>query len=186
MTVNILAVGDISGNPGLDILSGKLRTIKKLKDISFTVVNVENAAVMGLTPAQADEILSAGADVITLGNHTWGRREIIQYLDDSPYILRPANFAPQNPGRGWGIFHAPFGPVLRYESDWPMRHVVRRRKSVFRGGQNLSEGLIRTSFLWTFTPRQPVKNWRWPTIWTAVFQPSGEHIPTCRHRTPPF
>jgi metallophosphoesterase (TIGR00282 family) len=110
MTVNILAVGDISGNPGLDILSRKLRTIKKLKNISFTVVNGENAAVMGLTPAQADDILSAGADVITLGNHTWSRREIIRYLDDNQYILRPANYAPRTPG-GWGIFHAPFGPV---------------------------------------------------------------------------
>jgi len=111
MSVNILAVGDVVGDAGLDILTDKLRGLQKLKAISFTVVNGENAAGLGLTPDQADAIFSAGADVITLGNHTFDRREIIPYLDDSRYILRPANLAPQNPGRGWGVFDSPFGEV---------------------------------------------------------------------------
>lgn len=111
MTANILAVGDIVGASGLGFLSKKLRAIKKLYDISFTVVNGENSAMIGITPKQADEILDSGADVITLGNHTWGRREIADYLDDSRYILRPANYAPQVPGRGHGVFEAPFGQV---------------------------------------------------------------------------
>lgn len=111
MAVNILAVGDVAGNPGLDILSKKLRTIKKQKNISFTVVNGENASVYGLMPHQAETIFDSGADVITLGNHTWGRREIIEYLDENRYILRPANYAPQTPGRGWGIFDTSFGDV---------------------------------------------------------------------------
>lgn len=111
MKVNILAIGDVAGNPGLDVLASKLRTIKKNRDIAFTVVNGENASVMGITPRQAEEIFNAGADVITLGNHTWSRKEIIDYLNDNPYILRPANYAPQNPGRGWGIFDTAFGPV---------------------------------------------------------------------------
>ena len=111
MTVNILAVGDVSGSPGLQFLTKKLRALKKLYGIAFTVVNGENASVMGITPHQADEIFSAGADVITLGNHTWGRRELIRYLDDQPNILRPSNYAPQNPGRGWGVFETDFGSV---------------------------------------------------------------------------
>lgn len=111
MSVNILAVGDVVGNPGLDILAKKLRGLKKLKNISFTVVNGENAAGTGLTPQQAEDIFAAGADVITLGNHTFDRSAIIPYLDDSRYILRPANLAPQNPGRGWGVFDSPFGDV---------------------------------------------------------------------------
>lgn len=111
MTVNILAVGDVVGNPGLEILSKKLRGLKKFKNIAFTVVNGENAAGTGLTPSQADEIFAAGADVVTLGNHTFDRSNIIPYLDDNSYILRPANLAPQNPGRGWGVFDSPFGPV---------------------------------------------------------------------------
>ena len=108
MPVNILAVGDIAGKCGLDILSRRLRSIQRLEKIRFTVVNGENAAGIGITPQQAREILSAGADVITLGNHTWGKQEIAETLDDSPYILRPSNFAPQVPGRGLGV----------YETSW--------------------------------------------------------------------
>ena len=111
MNVNILAVGDVTGSAGLHFLSEKLRGVKKLYDIAFTVVNGENASGTGITKAQAEEILVAGADVVTLGNHTWDRREIIPFLDDCSYILRPGNFAPQTPGRGWGVFAASFGSV---------------------------------------------------------------------------
>ena len=111
MEVNILAVGDVAGTVGIEILAEKLRSIKKMYDIAFTVVNGENAASIGITKDQAESILDAGADVITLGNHTWGQRAITAFLDDSKYILRPANFAPQVPGRGWGIYDTSFGSV---------------------------------------------------------------------------
>ena len=111
MSVNILAIGDVSGSAGLEFLLSALRSVKKQKNIAFTVVNGENAAVFGISRNQARSLLDGGTDVITLGNHTWGRRDIIEFLDDCPYILRPANYTPQNPGRGWGIFHAPFGEV---------------------------------------------------------------------------
>lgn len=111
MHVNILAVGDVAGSAGMHFLSEKLSGVKKFYDISFTVVNGENASGVGITKEQAYEIFSAGADVITLGNHTWDRREVIPFLDDSAFILRPANYAPQTPGRGWGVFSAPFGDV---------------------------------------------------------------------------
>lgn len=111
MNINILAVGDVVGSAGLEILSKKLPAVKKLKGIAFAVVNGENASGTGITPRQAEEIFGAGADVITLGNHTFSRPDIIHYLDDCPYILRPANFAPQNPGRGYGVFETAFGDV---------------------------------------------------------------------------
>lgn len=111
MRVNILAVGDVVGAPGLDFLCRRLRTVIREKKIDFTVVNGENAALRGLTPADAEDIFSAGADVITLGNHTFGKSAIQDYLDDCGRILRPANYAPQNPGRGWGDFETGFGPV---------------------------------------------------------------------------
>ena len=85
--------------------------MKKLYDVAFTVVNGENASMKGLTPRQAEDMFCAGADVITLGNHTYGRNAIIPFLDDSSYILRPSNYAPQNPGRGWGIYDTSFGQV---------------------------------------------------------------------------
>ncbi|MGI6013251.1 MAG: TIGR00282 family metallophosphoesterase [Oscillospiraceae bacterium] len=111
MTVNILAIGDVCGKIGLDFLGRHLRSLQKMKDIAFTVVNGENANGIGITPQQAEEIFDAGADVITLGNHTWARSEIQNYLDDNSRVLRPANFASQCPGRGYGVFPASFGEV---------------------------------------------------------------------------
>lgn len=107
--MKILAVGDIVGDAGLDTLHALLRRVKKQMGAEFTVVNGENAAGVGLTPKQADEIFDAGADVITLGNHTFGKRQIASYLDDTANILRPANYAPQTPGRGCGVFDGPQG-----------------------------------------------------------------------------
>ncbi len=111
MTVNILAVGDIVGSSGVDFLDRKLRGFKRLKGIDFTVVNGENASVVGLTPRDADAIFDAGADVITLGNHAFSKNAIVPYLDDNMYILRPANLSPLSSGRGWGVFEASFGNV---------------------------------------------------------------------------
>lgn len=112
MNINVLAVGDVVGEPGLRFLEKRLRGIKRHFAIDFTVVNGENASGVGITPQQAERILDAGADVITLGNHTWNKMEIRDYLDDCPLILRPANYAPQVPGRGWGVFETKAGPVL--------------------------------------------------------------------------
>ncbi len=111
MSVKILAVGDVCGEPGLEYLERNLRKIRSEKNIDFVVVNGENANVVGITPRQADAIFRAGADVITLGNHTWIRTELQPYLEERKKILRPANFGPQCPGRGIGVFHAPFGDV---------------------------------------------------------------------------
>lgn len=111
MLVNILAIGDVVGKSGLEFLSDRLGGMIKERDIAFTVVNGENASNLGITGKQADQLFLAGADVITLGNHTFGRREIMEYLDDCPRILRPANFAPQVPGRGVGEYNAPFGSI---------------------------------------------------------------------------
>jgi len=111
MKINILAVGDVTAHIGVDFLAEKLRGIKKWGNIAFTVVNGENASGLGIAPNHAQALLDAGADVITLGNHTWGRAEIRRFLDDCQYILRPSNYAPQVPGRGWGLFEASFGSV---------------------------------------------------------------------------
>ena len=111
MDMKVLAVGDVVGNPGMDRVCTSLRKLKRDTGADFVIVNGENAAVVGMTPRQGEDILDAGADVITMGNHTFGKREIVDYLDSCPYILRPANLAPQAPGRGWGIFDTRFGPV---------------------------------------------------------------------------
>ena len=106
MILRILAVGDVVGAPGLTFLTERLRAFQEQEHIDFTVVNGENANVVGVTPKQADAIFAAGADVITLGNHTWTRYELQPYLEQKKRILRPANFAPQCPGRLGRIFRA--------------------------------------------------------------------------------
>lgn len=111
MDFKVLAVGDVVGEPGLDRIRRSLRYLKRQTGADFVIVNGENASGVGLTPQQAEDILDAGADVITLGNHSFNRREIVTYLDDCPQILRPANYAPQTPGRGYGIFDSKVGPV---------------------------------------------------------------------------
>ena len=111
MDFKVLAVGDVVGKPGLDRVRRRRRQLKRDTSADFTVVNGENAAVVGLLPHQAEDILDAGADVITMGNHTWGKREIVDYMEDCPRILRPANYAPQVPGRGWQVFDTKVGPV---------------------------------------------------------------------------
>ena len=111
MQVKILAVGDVCGDPGLQFLERKLKTFQQENNIAFTVVNGENANVVGITPRQADMIFRAGADVITVGNHTWTRTELQPYLAERTSILRPANFGPQCPGRGIAVFKTAFGDV---------------------------------------------------------------------------
>ena len=104
MIYHILAIGDVVGEQGLEHLERHLRTLKKLKDIHFTVVNGENASGVGITPEQAERLYRAGADVITLGNHTFGKTQIAGQLEEDPCLLRPANFTGRAPGKGWGVY----------------------------------------------------------------------------------
>ena len=111
MDFKVLAVGDVVGDPGMDRVARSLRYLKRKTGADFVIVNGENAAVVGMTPRQAEEILDAGADVITMGNHTFAKRELADYMEDSSRVLRPANYAPQTPGRGYGVYDTRFGPV---------------------------------------------------------------------------
>lgn len=111
MDFKLLAVGDVVGIPGMERIRRSLPYLKRRYAPDFVVVNGENASVVGMTPQQGEEILNAGADVITMGNHTFKKREIVPYLEDCPYILRPANLAPQLPGRGMGIYETRAGKV---------------------------------------------------------------------------
>ena len=109
MILNVLAVGDVVGDAGVEYLARHLRELKKLKDVHFTVVNGENASGVGILPRQARDIFDAGADVVTLGNHTWNRIQIAEFLERDRYTLRPANYTARVPGRGWGVFEGPQG-----------------------------------------------------------------------------
>ena len=129
--MRILFVSDIVGSPGRDALR-LLRRLKEELGYSFCVANGENAAAgFGLTPRTAEEIFSAGVDVITSGNHLWDRKEAMELVVHEPRILRPANYPPPVPGCGQGVFlsgdgHAVgvlnlLGRVFIREVDCPFR-----------------------------------------------------------------
>jgi metallophosphoesterase (TIGR00282 family) len=97
----ILFVGDIVGGIGRATLLDCLPVLRERYEPTFVVVNGENAAGgLGITPKNADQMFAAGVDAITLGNHTYHRREIYSYLDTHERIVRPVNFLRSQPGRG--------------------------------------------------------------------------------------
>ncbi len=99
--IKILAIGDVVGRSGRDILASKLQGIKDRERIDLTIVNGENAAGgLAITPEVAREIFKVGADVITTGNHVWNNREILNILDNEQRLLRPHNYPPGVPGNG--------------------------------------------------------------------------------------
>jgi metallophosphoesterase (TIGR00282 family) len=100
--LRILAIGDIIGKPGRNAVKEILPGLCGEHNIDLVVGNGENAAGgLGLTPRRADELFDSGIDVITSGNHIWAYNEIIPYLDSELAILRPLNYPPMNPGRGY-------------------------------------------------------------------------------------
>ena len=140
MDFKVLAVGDVVGNPGVDRICRSLRWLKKKTEADFVVVNGENAAVVGMTPQQAEDIFDAGADVITMGNHTYAKRELVSYMEDNSRVLRPLNYAPQAPGSGYGIYETVAGPVavidlqgrvdMDYTPDNPFLQVEKTLKNL--------------------------------------------------------
>ena len=111
MLLKVLAVGDVVGTPGLERIRRSLRYLKRKTGADLVIVNGENAAAVGMTPQQGEDILDAGADLITMGNHTFDKREIVTWLEDQPAVIRPANYAPQLPGRGWTTVATKAGDV---------------------------------------------------------------------------
>jgi len=100
--LRILAIGDIIGKPGRKAVKEILPGLYYEHNIDLVVGNGENAAGgLGLTPSIARELFDSGIDVITTGNHIWAYKEIVPFLDSEPALLRPLNYPPINPGRGY-------------------------------------------------------------------------------------
>jgi metallophosphoesterase (TIGR00282 family) len=100
-SMKIIIIGDVVGKPGRGILCRSLGSLREEHEAEFIVVNVENAAAgAGITAQIGEEILAAGADVMTSGNHIYDKREGVAYIEQEKRLLRPANYAPDAPGRG--------------------------------------------------------------------------------------
>ena len=102
--MNILFIGDVVSKNGCDYLQSTLPKLKRDYEADVVVVNGENSATgNGITPASAKQIFNSGADVITLGNHALRRPEIADYLDSNEFIIRPENYHPSAPGKGFTV-----------------------------------------------------------------------------------
>ncbi|MDX1580882.1 MAG: TIGR00282 family metallophosphoesterase [Alphaproteobacteria bacterium] len=105
--MKLLFLGDIVGRSGRTAVVEQLPAIRKSLDLDFVVANGENAAGgIGITAEICQDLFRSGVDVITGGNHSWDQRQIMDYIDDEPRLLRPANFPAGTPGKGTGIYMA--------------------------------------------------------------------------------
>lgn len=105
MGIKILFIGDVIGQPGCEFLRRKLPAFKREQQVDVVIANGENSAVgNGMLPQSADFLLDSGVDVITSGNHIFKRREIYDYLDGHPQVLRPANYPASCPGNGYYVY----------------------------------------------------------------------------------
>ena len=104
--MKILAVGDVVGTRAVEYLENNLWKVREENKIDFTVVNGENASdIHGIGVSDAKTLIASGADLITLGNHTYGRRDICEFLSESESIIRPANYPPMAPGGGYTLLN---------------------------------------------------------------------------------
>jgi metallophosphoesterase (TIGR00282 family) len=127
--MKILMIGDVVGSPGRRILKEKLPQLRRDLGVGAVVVNAENAAAgSGITLPLAQEVFAAGADAITLGDHTWGQKEFAPTIGQIDNLVRPANFPREAPGRGWCVVTTPIcrfavmnllGRVFMQPSDCP-------------------------------------------------------------------
>jgi len=102
--LRILAIGDLVGEGGVKKLKDQLQKIKEQENIDFVIVNAENSAGgMGITTKIYNELNDMKIDVLTMGNHTWGKKDIFSFIDNNN-ILRPANYSEKVPGHGYGIY----------------------------------------------------------------------------------
>jgi 2',3'-cyclic-nucleotide 2'-phosphodiesterase len=108
--MNLLFLGDIVGSPGRRAVEELLYRVVDRHFIDLVVANCENASGgIGITPAVADQLLSMGIDLLTSGNHIWKHKDIIPYLGETDRLVRPANYPPDTPGRGYAVIETAIG-----------------------------------------------------------------------------
>ena len=133
--MKVMMIGDVVGSPGRSILKREIGKIRRELGLDAVVANAENCAGgSGLTAALAKDLLDAGVDAITLGDHTWGQKEFAGQISALERVVRPANYAPECPGRGWCMVTLPTsrfavvnvqGRVFMQSVDCPFRTMDR-------------------------------------------------------------
>ncbi len=108
--MRILVLGDVVGRPGRGAIRELVPSLITSESVHLALANAENASGgMGVDVKSAEELFSAGIHVLTSGNHIWKKKEIFPYMEENPRLLRPANYPPNTPGRGWFEWEGPHG-----------------------------------------------------------------------------
>lgn len=187
--ISILFLGDVIGRPGRKILVKYLRPVVEKYSPSIIIANGENAAGgLGITEKVAQELLSE-IDVLTSGNHIWDKKEVHDYLDQEPRLLRPANYPPKNPGKGTYVFETRGkgkigilnlqGRVFMEPLDCPFRTADEELKSL-----RASTPVIVVDFHAEATSEKQAMGWYLDGKVSAVIG-SHTHVPTADERILP-
>ena len=114
--MKILFIGDIVGSMGRDTVEDYLPRLKRKYNPDVVIANGENAAAgRGITKAYISmTCFMMGVDVVTMGNHTWDQKEIYDFIDDTDYLIRPANFSDEAPGKGMTSISKNGSHIIRY------------------------------------------------------------------------
>ena len=151
--MKILFCGDIVGRSGREAVIEHVPALRRQLGLDFVIVNGENAAHgFGLTGKICDELFAAGVDVITGGNHSWDKSEIIPLMDQDTRLLRPANFPPATPGRGAFVYTDGAGRRIK---------VINVMTRLFMELLDDPFPAIQARSLWIFTVRRRARRWRW-------------------------
>ena len=143
--MKILALGDVVGRRTLSYLSKNLWQKRAALGADFVIANGENVAdIKGLTVADAEELLAAGVDLITTGNHVFDKREIYDHLDTSRHILRPVNYPGSAPGEGARVVTVAEGWRMLLDRDDPVADVVRLHRMAIDGGDFRADAAWKT------------------------------------------
>ena len=168
--MKLIFVGDVVGGVGRRTLAAVLPGLRERHEPDFVVVNGENSAGgVGITEKTARELLEPGADAITLGNHAYRHREVYDFLDREPRIVRPANYPKGSPGRGHTVVESG-GARLGVAEH--LRAAVHGRGAARRSARptpcSRTCAARPTTCCSTCTRRPPARRWRWAGTWTAA------------------
>ena len=187
--MRFLFLGDVVGRPGREVVTSRLPKLRERWKLDFVVINGENAAGgFGITEAICDEFCDAGADVVTLGNHSFDQREALVFIERAPRLIRPANYPPARRAAAPALMAQDRRARPRHQRDGPRVHGPARRS--LRRGRPRARRLsareqARRGRDATFTPRRRARSRPSGIISTAapsLVVGTHTHVPTSDHR----
>ena len=103
--MRVMLTGDVIGRPGRKTFQDYTAKLRREKNVDVVIVNGENSAGgKGITRKSLDALYHGGADIVTAGNHVWDKKDVLEFIDQEPFLIRPANYPEGTPGKGWCVY----------------------------------------------------------------------------------